>query len=301
MRTIDLLGQRFGQLTVIEKTNKRKNGEIIWVCQCDCGNLTEVRGRNLRDGHTTSCGCKRKEAAYNMGRATIHDLTGQRFGHLLVIENTNKKYTTNYIWKCKCDCGNICEIPGAELVCGKIKSCGCQQYNKEHTRKTMVGLRFGKLTVLQPYGTAQDGTIDYLCQCDCGNKKIINGSSLRSGTTKSCGCINYSIGEQYIKDILISNNIDFKKEYKFEDFKQYRYDFAILINNKVVRLIEFDGTQHYEPVKLWDKTIEFSERQKRDQEKNEYAKSHNIPLVRIPYWERDHITLDMLMGDKYLI
>ena len=165
----------------------------------------------------------------------------------------------------------------------------------------MVGLRFGKLIVLQPYGTAQDGTIDYLCQCDCGNKKIINGYSLRSGTTKSCGCINYSIGEQYIKDILISNNIDFKKEYKFEDFKQYRYDFAILINNKVVRLIEFDGKQHYEPVKLWDKTIEFSERQKRDQEKNEYAKSHNIPLVRIPYWERDHITLDMLMGDKYLI
>lgn len=40
---------------------------------------------------------------------------------------------------------------------------------------------------------------------------------------------------------------------------------------------------------------------RRDNEKNEYALSHNIPLVRIPYWERDNITLDMLLGDQYLI
>lgn len=35
--------------------------------------------------------------------------------------------------------------------------------------------------------------------------------------------------------------------------------------------------------------------------KNEWAKEHNIPLVRIPYWERDKITLDMILGDKYLV
>jgi len=38
-----------------------------------------------------------------------------------------------------------------------------------------------------------------------------------------------------------------------------------------------------------------------DKEKNEYALSNNIPLVRIPYWERDNITLEMIMGDKYLV
>ena len=41
--------------------------------------------------------------------------------------------------------------------------------------------------------------------------------------------------------------------------------------------------------------------QKRDKVKNDYALTHNIPLVRIPYWERDNITLDMIMGDQYLI
>ena len=40
--------------------------------------------------------------------------------------------------------------------------------------------------------------------------------------------------------------------------------------------------------------------QKRDKIKNNYALSHNIPLVRIPYWERDNITLDLLLGNKYL-
>jgi len=49
----------------------------------------------------------------------------------------------------------------------------------------------------------------------------------------------------------------------------------------------------------WRTTLEII--QQRDKEKNEYALSHNIPLVRIPYWERDNITLDMIMGDKYLI
>lgn len=35
--------------------------------------------------------------------------------------------------------------------------------------------------------------------------------------------------------------------------------------------------------------------------KNEWAKKHNIPLVRIPYWERDKITLDMILKDEYLV
>ena len=35
--------------------------------------------------------------------------------------------------------------------------------------------------------------------------------------------------------------------------------------------------------------------------KNKYCLINNIPLVRIPYWERDKITLEMLMGDKYLV
>lgn len=58
---IDIIGQKFGMLTVINKTDKRdSNGSIIWKCLCDCGNYTEVNSTNLKRGHTFSCGCRHR-------------------------------------------------------------------------------------------------------------------------------------------------------------------------------------------------------------------------------------------------
>lgn len=60
--TKDLTNQRFGRLVAIYPTKKRSKGErIIWLCHCDCGNLTEVASNNLLTGHTKSCGCLWKE------------------------------------------------------------------------------------------------------------------------------------------------------------------------------------------------------------------------------------------------
>lgn len=53
----NLLGQRFGKLKVIEKTNQRQGRHIIWKCQCECGNIVYVLSTHLTSGHTTSCGC----------------------------------------------------------------------------------------------------------------------------------------------------------------------------------------------------------------------------------------------------
>ena len=55
--SLRLVGKRFGWLTVIEDTGKRKNGFVVWICQCDCGGLKEVRTTSLRAGATKSCGC----------------------------------------------------------------------------------------------------------------------------------------------------------------------------------------------------------------------------------------------------
>lgn len=108
----------------------------------------------------------------------------------------------------------------------------------------MIGKQFGKLTVLECVGQAPDKSFNYLCKCDCGNTKVVNGVSLRKKTTVSCGCINYSIGEKKIKEILDNNKFLYIKEYnvKIGD-NNYRYDFALLNkeNNNIIRLIEFDG------------------------------------------------------------
>jgi hypothetical protein len=55
---IDLTGWRVGMLTVVSESLMRLSGpQRCWVCQCDCGRVTIVRGQDLRTGHTTSCGC----------------------------------------------------------------------------------------------------------------------------------------------------------------------------------------------------------------------------------------------------
>ena len=53
----DLLGQKFGKLTPIEKTNKRIDGRVVWKCKCDCGNIAYVTSHHLLNGDTRSCGC----------------------------------------------------------------------------------------------------------------------------------------------------------------------------------------------------------------------------------------------------
>lgn len=53
----NLTGQRFGQLTVIEKSNRKvgTNGNQFWTCRCDCGRLLVVRSDNLTLSHSTQC------------------------------------------------------------------------------------------------------------------------------------------------------------------------------------------------------------------------------------------------------
>lgn len=58
---INLMGQRFGRLLVLERVGSDAGGRALWKCKCDCGNLTISRGNDLRSGHTQSCGCKNAE------------------------------------------------------------------------------------------------------------------------------------------------------------------------------------------------------------------------------------------------
>lgn len=61
MQLIDLTGQRFGRLTVLQKA--KTDGRITrWLCRCDCGNEKVVRRDHLLNGNASSCGCYRIES-----------------------------------------------------------------------------------------------------------------------------------------------------------------------------------------------------------------------------------------------
>lgn len=77
---IDLTGQQFAYLNVIEKTNNRAStGSVMWKCLCKCGKECEIRSTSLRDGTTKSCGCHFLEVARKKGLAKkTHGMTGTR-------------------------------------------------------------------------------------------------------------------------------------------------------------------------------------------------------------------------------
>lgn len=229
-------------------------------------------------------------------------LIGQRFGHLTIIEDTGKRLHRSVVWKCRCDCGNEHEVTSNNLNGGQVNSCGKTTCPYHRTYENLKGQRFGKLVAMYPT-TMKDGTHMYwVCQCDCGNQKEVASNHLKSGNVQSCGCIKASIGEMNIKKLLEKNHIQYKEQVSFEDLKKVkylRYDFGIYQDNQLIRLIEFDGIQHFEKQNYFTHSLE--ETKENDILKNEYAIKNKIPLVRIPYWERDNITLDMLFGEEYLV
>lgn len=78
----DLTGKRFGYLTVLEQvedyTTLSGRHRDKWLCKCDCGNIIEVRGMNLKNGHTKSCGCYRTERIRQVKKKyNTYDLSGE--------------------------------------------------------------------------------------------------------------------------------------------------------------------------------------------------------------------------------
>lgn len=244
--------------------------------------------------------------------SNFKDLTGTENDYFKIIGRAPNSKTGAVKWNCQCKaCGEYCVKFARNLK--QDKSCGCQK-NKligKALRADLTGKRFGHLIALNYTGKSNtSGNAIWHCKCDCGNECDIDSNNLTSLHTTSCGCIKSSIGADYIEDILKINNILFKKEVSFPDLYHkskdhlLRFDFCLYNEkNQIYKIVEYDGIQHY--MDTWGNWARpegaLKGQQERDKIKNEWAKNNNIPLVRIPYWERDNITLEMIMGDKYLV
>lgn len=286
----DLTGQTFGILYVLERDNTPREGKsrVYYKVRClNCGNEYSARQDSI------------VRAPEKCPKCRYPILTNQIFGALKVIAPTNRVDAAGHkYWLCHCnDCGQEKEILGTHLLSGKQSSCGCLQYEKiaAAERKDITGQRFGRLTALElDKEKSKKQRSHWLCKCDCGNICSVSLVNLQNGHTTSCGCTK-SIGEYTIRQILITNNINFKTEYKFPDLSNRRFDFAVFNNNMLLYLIEYDGIQHYQYSNTWHKTQEnFLQAKKRDEEKNQYCKDNNIPLIRIPYWHLQDLCIEDL-------
>lgn len=131
----------------------------------------------------------------------IKDLTGQKFGKLIVLGLAFIKNHYTY-WKCQCECGKECIKLGCSLVRGQTKSCGCS--GKKNKFIDLTNKKFGKLTVIKKDHSTAKGDVYWLCKCDCGNHKVVRGANLRYGKIKSCGCLKDLAGKTFGKLNVIS-------------------------------------------------------------------------------------------------
>jgi len=172
-KMVDIIGRKFNSLTVLEKDIFISRNVI---CKCDCGAEKSIARDSVVSGHTKSCGCLKK-------RPKHEDLTGHRFGRLVVISEAGNRDNHGHIsWNCVCDCGGNRVVSGIKLRMGVVVSCGCIN------GFDLTGKVFGRLTVLGLSGS-HSGARFWKCRCVCGNESEVETNKLTSSSTRSCGCL----------------------------------------------------------------------------------------------------------------
>ncbi len=186
----DLTNFKTGILTIlypVEKPSWAYDNSIYWMCECECGEKIVYAASRIRGLHPPqSCGC-----------ASYEKLDGKRFGILTVIKESGRDKNRKRLWLCKCDCGAEVEKEASSLIKGHTKSCGCLK----HKKQDLVGQKFGLWTVISRSKVGKFRDVFWNCICDCGTEREVRGRALKSGESKSCGCLNRTISMDTVKDL----------------------------------------------------------------------------------------------------
>jgi hypothetical protein len=299
-----IIGNTYNKWTVLEQVKSSS-----YLCECSCTHRTRQILRRSELLGDFRLGCKKCRRFRYKKCKLRKDIIGQTFGYLTIVsydEEKTKEKGRVFI-NVKCKCGNEFSVEKNSVIRGKTSSCGC----KKHEYVDLTGYKYGHLTVLKFVGRYdernEDGKgnnyIKWLCKCDCGKETEVRQGNLLSGSTKSCGCVKSSRGEDIIREFLNKYKYNFIEQYWFKDCRNklpLRFDFVVTSNNIPVVAIEFDGQQHYEPFAFNgnnNKYESFKLTQINDNIKTKYCYDSKIPLLRIPYWELEDDNIGYLLWD----
>lgn len=177
-QAINISGRRYGRLLAIRQVFPSKNRQSQWLCECNCGLTTVVALTYLRTGHTQSCGCLRAE---RMKQMRFMDMTGCRFGRLVVKSLANKRRKSQIHWNCECECGTNVIVAASNLRSGNSNSCGCLQKQTASDRilVNLTGQRIRKWTVIGRAPKGRRSSAMWLCRHDDGRECVRSGEVLR--------------------------------------------------------------------------------------------------------------------------
>ena len=175
---------------------------------------------------------------------------------------------------------------------GRCFNCGCMVGGEtvQITKEDLISMATinGILMIQNPNDyKSMDTKLLFFCS-SCNNLFLTTPHNyIKRGFTRCSDCArsNNSKGNKMIAHILNCYNVDYVREFKFDDCKDKRklpFDFYLPKYNSI---IEFDGKQHFEPIKYFGGETGFKTCQYHDKIKNDYCYNNGIRLLRIPYWE----------------
>ena len=131
-KALELTGETFGELLVISKAKEQNFDRIGWFCKCSCGNTKVVRGSDLKNGHTGSCGCVSKKVSSKKAK----NMLDKTFSRLTVLARKGSTAAGKALWLCECTCGKATTLTTGALNSGTVQSCGCLKNKKNQERAT---------------------------------------------------------------------------------------------------------------------------------------------------------------------
>lgn len=121
------------------------------------------------------------------------DLTNKKFGRLTVLNRVESKNKHTF-WMTRCECKKEVAVNAASLKSGNTKSCGCLRDEvafelAKGKALNIAGEKFGRLIAVRPTKKRSGHAVIWHCECECGVSVEASINHLRSGRTRSCGCI----------------------------------------------------------------------------------------------------------------
>ena len=199
------IGETFGELTILDIIESRKNSKILWECEClcSCGKRVVKRLQSVLLGSTKSCG----HLAIGP-KKDYREFVGKTFGELTILDvkkEENKNAKGGYIWRCECicSCGKKTRPRLSGLLNGGTKSCGHLRTSRRKSSSQYVGKIYGELTILNITESEENSKLVRRCECLCSCGRIVNlrlDAVLRRSVV-SCGHFSKCPKENYTRFI----------------------------------------------------------------------------------------------------
>lgn len=287
--------------------NKCKELHLEYVEMYKTKHDTRVKyfcSKHKDKGILDSAWCHLKNAKYGCKYCIGRDRKLEEFKQM--IDETKINFLSDYIGfekniKCQCTkCGYIWKTMPKTLAQGKYYCPKCaHKINSIKRCKTHeefeneLFLINPNITLLGRYHKSKD---KIKCKCNiCGYEWNSKASNLIHEQIR-CPACSSSKSEDLLAHILDKLGFIYKRQVSFSECRYklpLRFDFIIYDDSGAILFAcEYDGEQHYKPITYNNKTSgenSLLQTQIRDSIKNEYCKQCNIPLIRIPYWEKDNM------------